>query len=139
MSAFQQAARGKAWLDRDEFLKEVSLILGYQRLSLKIDEALRAHLRAVIRHWIIETDGPHLIRTGAVSMADYEPDELVEVFRCVIRKGTTYDREETITTLARHLGFVQVTDSIREPICKAITRAIWRGILSYDGCMIRKE
>ena len=33
MSAFHQAARGKGWLDRDELLKEVSLVLGYQRLS----------------------------------------------------------------------------------------------------------
>jgi len=111
MAAFRQAARGKAWLDRDELLKEVSLVLGYQRLGPKIDEALRGHLRAGIRRRIIETDGPQLVRAGAVSMADYEPDELVEVFRSVMRKGTTYDREEVIPALARHLGFVRLTVS----------------------------
>ena len=87
MAAFRQAARGKGWLDRDELLKEISLVLGYQRLGPKIDEALRGHLRAAIRRKIIETDGPNLVRAGAVSMADYEPDELVEVFRSVMRKG----------------------------------------------------
>jgi len=138
MAAFRQAARNGGCLDRDELLKKVSLVLGYQRLGPKIDEALRGHLRAAIRRRIIETDGPNLVRAGAVSMADYEPDELVEVFRSVMRKGTTYDREEVIPALARHLGFVRLTDSIREPIRKAITRAIRQGILSHDGNRIRR-
>ena len=72
-------------------------------------------------------------------MADYEPDKLVEVFRSVMRKGTIYDREEIIPALASHLGFVRVTNSIREPIHKAITRVIRQGILSYNGSMIWKE
>ena len=139
MAAFRQAARGKGWLDRDELLKEVSLVLGYQRLGPKIEEALRGHLRAAIRRRIIETDGPNLVHAGTVSMADYEPDELVEVFRSVMRKGTTYDREEVIPALARYLGFVRVTDSIREPIRKAITRAIRQGILGYEGSDIWRQ
>ena len=139
MAAFRQAARGRGWLDRDELLKEVSLVLGYQRLGPKIDEALRGHLRAAIRRRIIETDGPNLVRAGTVTMADYEPDELVEVFRSVMRKGTSYDREEVIPALARHLGFVRLTDTIREPIRKAITRAIRQGIFGYEGSMIWSE
>ena len=58
MAAFRQAARGRGWLDRDELLKEVSLVLGYQRLGPKIEESLRGHLRAAIRRRIIEPDGP---------------------------------------------------------------------------------
>ncbi len=69
-------------------------------------------------------------------MADYEPDELVEVFRSVMRKGTTYDREEVIPALARHLGFVRLTDGIREPIRKTINRAIRQGLLGYEGSLI---
>ena len=136
MAAFRQAARNRGWLDRDELIKEVSLVLGYQRLGPKIDEALRGHLRAAIHRRIIETDGPNLVRAGAVNMADYEPDELVEVFRSVMQKGTTYDREEVIPTLARHLGFVRLTDSIREPIRKAITRAIRQGLIGYKASLI---
>jgi len=139
MDAFRQAARGKGWLDRNELLKEVSVVLGYQRLGPKIDEALRGHLRAAIRRRIIETDGPNLVRAGAVSMADYEPDELVEVFRSVMRKGTTYDREQVVPALARHLGFVRLTDTISEPIRRAITRAIRQGILGYEGSEIWRE
>ncbi len=136
MAAFRQAVRGKGWLDRAELLKEVSLVLGYQRLGPKIDEALRGHLRAAIRRRIIETDGPTLVRAGTATMADYEPDELLEVFRSVMRTGTRYDREEVIPALARHLGFVRVTDSIQEPIRKAITRAIRQGLLGYEGSLI---
>jgi hypothetical protein len=139
MAAFRLAARNKGWLDRDELLKEVSLVLGYQRLGPKIDKALRGHLRAAIRRRIIETDGPNLVRAGAVSMADHEPYELVEVFRSVMRRGTTYDREEIIPALARHLGFVRFTDSICEPIRKAITRAIRQGILGYEGTAVWRE
>ena len=136
MAAFRQAARGKGWLDRDELLKEVSLVLGYQRLGPRVDEALRGHLRAAIRRRIIETDGPNLVRAGAVSMADYEPDELVEVFRSVMRKGTIYDREEVVPALARHLGFVRLTDTIRDPIRKAITRAIRQDLLQSERNLI---
>jgi len=139
MAAFRQAARGEGWLDRDELLKEVSLVLGYQRLGPKIDEALRGHLRAAIRRRIIETDGPTLVRAGAVSMADYEPDELVEVFRSVMRKGTRYEREEVIYSLARFLGFVRLTDTIRQPLKSAINSAIRQGILAYEGSVLWRE
>jgi hypothetical protein len=139
MAAFRQATRGRGWLEREELLKEVSLVLGYQRLGPKIEEALRGHLRAAIRRRIIETDGPDLVHAGAATMAEYEPDELLEVFRSVMRKGTRYDREEVIPGLARHLGFVRLTDTIREPIRKAITRAIRHGLLGYDRTAIWRE
>ena len=139
MAAFRQAARGQGWLERDELLKHVSLALGYQRLGPRIEEALRGHLRAAIRRRIIETDGPTLVRAGTATMADYEPDELLEVFRSVMRKGTRYDREEVIPALAHHLGFVRLTDTIREPIRKAITRAIRQGLLGYEGNLIWRK
>ena len=121
MAAFRQAARGRGWLERDELLKDVSLVLGYQRLGPKIEESLRGHLRAAIRRRIIETDGPSLVRAGTATMSDYEPRRASGGFRSVMRKGTHYDREDVIHALARHLGFVRVTDTIREPIKSAIT------------------
>jgi hypothetical protein len=136
MAGFRQASRGRGWMERDELFKEVSLVLGYQRLGPKIEEAMRGHLRAAIRRRIIETDGPNLVRAGAVSMADYETEELVEVFRSVMRKGTQHDREVVIPSLARYLGFVRLTDSTREPIRKAITRAIRQGLLTCEGSRI---
>ena len=139
MAAFRQAARGRGRLDRDELLKDVSLVLGYQRLGPKIEEALRGHLRAAIRRRIIEADGPDLVRAGTTAMADYDRDELREVFRSIMRKGTSYEREEIIHALARHLGFVRVTDTIRQPIKSAINSAIRHGLLGYEGSAIWRE
>jgi len=139
LAAFRQAARGRGWLDRDELLKHVSLVLGYLRLGPKIDESLRGHLRAAIRRRIIEADGPSLVRAGTGTMSDYGLDELRETFRSVMRKGTVYEREDVIHALARYLGFVRVTDTIRQPIKSAINSAIRHGLLGYNGSVIWRE
>jgi hypothetical protein len=55
------------------------------------------------------------------------------------RKGTRYEREEVIPLMAHYLGFVRVTDTIREPIQSAITCAIRRGLLGYYGSVIWRE
>ena len=138
MAAFRQASRGKGWLDRDELLKEVSLVLGYQRLGPKIDEALRGHLRAAIRRTIIETDGLKLVRSGTATMADYDMEELRESLRSVMRKGTQYEREGVISSLARYLGFVRLTDPIRQAIKSAITSAIRHGILRSSSITLTR-
>ena len=50
-----------------------------------------------------------------------------------MRKGTHYEREDVIHALARYLGFVRVTDTIREPIRSAINSAIRRGCWGMRG------
>ncbi|MBI4860170.1 MAG: hypothetical protein HY815_07880 [Candidatus Riflebacteria bacterium] len=69
-------------------------------------------------------------------MADYEIEDLREAFRSVMVKGRRYERGEVIEALARHLGFMHLTDSIRDPIRSAINSAIRREILSYEGDQI---
>ena len=139
MAAFRQASRGRGWMERDELLKELSLVLGYQRLGPRIEEALRNHLRAAIRRRIIETDGPSLVRTGTASMAGYDLEELRESFRSVMLKGTRYEREDVISSLARYLGFVRLTDTTRQQIKVAITSAIRHGQLCYEATQIWRE
>jgi hypothetical protein len=139
MAAFRQASRGRGWMERNELLKHVSLVLGYQRLGPRITESLHNHLRAAIRRRIIETDGPNLVHPGTATMADYELEDLRESFRSVMRKGTRYEREDVIHALARYLGFVRVTDTICEPIKSAINSAIRRGLLGYEGTSIWRE
>ena len=139
MAAFRQAARGRGSMDRDELLKEVSLILGYQRLGPRIEEALRGQLRAAIRRRIIEPEGTTQVRAGTTSMADYELEELRESFRSVMRKGTSYEREDILHALARYLGFARLTDPSREALKSAINSAIRQGILGYEGSSIWRE
>lgn len=133
MAAFRQATRSRGWMERDELMKAVSVVLGYQRLGPKIEEALRGHLRAAIRRCIIEADGASLVRAGTGTMADYGLDELRERFRSVMRKGSNYQREDVIHALTRHLGFTRVTDTSRDAIKSAINSAIRQGILGYEG------
>jgi len=119
--------------------KRPSAAAAYQRLGPMIDEALRGHLRAAIRRRIIEADGPSLVRAGTGTMADYDLEELRETFRSVMRKGARYDREDVIHSLARHLGFVRVTDTILGAIKSAINSAIRHGLLGYEGRLIWRE
>ena len=65
-------------------------------------------------------------------MVDYGLEELREMFRSVMRKGTRYEREEVIPAMAHYLGFVRVTD----PIKAAINSAIRRGLLGYEASTV---
>jgi hypothetical protein len=135
MAAFRQATRGRGSMERDELLKQVSLLLGYKRLTAKTDEALRGHLRAAIRRRIVEADGD-IVRGATSQMADYSREDLRDAFCSVMRKGSTYEREDIIYAVARHLGFARVAETVREPIKSAINSAIRQGLLSYEGSVI---
>jgi len=136
MAAFRRAARNRGWFDRGDLLKKVSVVLGYQRIGPKIEEALRDHLRAAIRRRIIEADGLELVSAGTATMADYGLEDRRETFRSVMRKGPRYEREDVIHSLARYLGFVRLTDISRDAIKSAINSGIRQGIMGYDGSVI---
>jgi hypothetical protein len=138
MAAFRQAARGRGWREREELLKEVSVVLGYQRLGPKIEDALRGHLRAAIRRKIIVANGTQ-VQAGTTTMADYTLDDLREVFASVIRKGTKYEREDVTHAIARYLGFARITDTSRDGTKSAINSGIRQGILGYEGSVIWRE
>ncbi len=138
MATFRQAMRGRAFIHEEDLLKEVSLRLDYQRLGSKIREALKGHLRAAIRRKIVSRDGDYL-HAETSSMADYTLDELRTFVCSVMRKGTTYDREDVIQATARHLGFARVRETVRGPIRSAINSAIRRGMLTYDGPSVWRE
>jgi hypothetical protein len=139
MGAFRQAARGRGLMDRDTLLKEVALVLGFQRLGPRIEETLRNHLRAAIRRRIIEAEGPLFVRAATAAMADYTLEDLREAFRSVMQKGAQYEREDVIHALARYLGFSRVTETIGGAIKSAINSAIRHGILGYERAVIWRE
>jgi hypothetical protein len=135
MAAFRQAARNRGWMERTEMLRKVAGLLGYQRLGSRIKETLKGHMRAAIRRGIIEADGDS-VRTLTATMNDYTREELRDTLVSVMRKGTTYEREDVIYTIAHHLGFSRVTDAVRDPIKSAINSGIRQGILNYAGTTI---
>jgi hypothetical protein len=138
MAAFRQAARGQGWQERPELLKAVSLLLGYQRIGPRVRESLKGHLRAAIRRKIIEADG-ELVHACAATMDQYDLEDLRDTLCSVMRPGREYERQEVIHAVARHLGFVRVTDTVLAPIKSAINSAIRHGILGYEGDRIWRE
>lgn len=136
MAAFRQVTRGRSWFHRDQLLREVASFLGFQRLGSKTEAELRNHLRTAIRRNILETEGPELVRCGAETLADLPLDCLRDVFKSVMDKVHAYEREEVITCMARHLGFLRTSEVAREAIRSAINSGIRRGLLATDGKLI---
>jgi hypothetical protein len=132
MAAFRQAARGQGSQERDELLKAVSLLLGYERVGPKIRESLKGHLRAAIRRKIIEADGEQ-VRACAATMDQYDLAELRDTLCSVMRPGRSYEREDVLHAVARYLGFVRLTETVLAPIKSAINSGIRQGILAYEG------
>lgn len=138
MAEFRQEARRLGTVSRAELLKAVSQALGYRRLGTNINEALKGHLRAAIRRKIIAAEG-ELVCLHTPAMDSYDRDELIEVFKSVMRKNQEYEREDVMRALANYLGFRRLTDTVREPIKSAINGSIRRGLLGYQGELIWRE
>lgn len=138
MAAFRQAARGRGWTDREEMLREVAGLLGYQRLGPRIRETLKGHLRAAIRRGILESDGD-FVKALTATMDDYTLEALRDTLTSVMRKGTTYVREEVIQATAHHLGFTRITDAARHPLKSALNSAIRQGLIGYAGDTVWRE
>ncbi len=138
MSAFRQAARGQGWIERNEVLKRVARHFGYGRLGKNIRETLKGHMRASIRRQLFERDGDY-IRLLTNSLTDYSRDELRGVVCSVMRKRSTYEREEVIYAVAHYLGFRRVTENARNAVKSAINSGIRQGLLGYEGNEIWRE
>jgi hypothetical protein len=138
MAAFRQAARGRGWIDREDMLREVAGLLGYQRLGPRIRETLKGHLRAVIRRGILEPDGD-FVRALTLTMDDYTLEALRDTLISVMRKGTTYERDDVVRAAAHYLGFTRITDAVRRPLKSALNSAIRQELLRYEGTVVWRE
>ncbi len=137
IAVFRKACRGRGGISREDLFKEVSILLGYQRLSSGFKEPLKGHLRAAIRRKIIGTNG-HEVWLETKKMADYERADLVSFLASVMRWNKEYDREEVIRALANYLGFCRLTDGVRSPIKSAINSAIRQGNIVATGPTLRR-
>ncbi len=132
MAAFRQAARGKGWISDQYLFKETAKQFGYERLGSTIKTTLKGHMRAAIRRQIFERDG-NCVRLTTNSLSDYARDYLRDVVCSVIRKGSTYEREDIIHAVAHHLGFRRVSENARNTVKSAINSGIRQGLLGYQG------
>ena len=137
MAAFRQATRSRGLMERAELIKDTANCLGYRRLGEKIQEVLRNHLRTAIRRGIIETDGRDRVRGGPETLAEFTLEELREMFKNVMSKRHSHEREEVIINLARYLGFSRLSEVGRTAIRAAITSGLRQRVLSAHGEMIQ--
>jgi hypothetical protein len=64
------------------------------------------------------------VRAMTATMSDYIGEERRGTLISVMRKGTTYEREDVIYAVAHHLRFSRVTDAVRDPIKSSINSGI---------------
>lgn len=138
MIEFRQAARKLGTTNREDLIKTVSKGLGYKRIGIKIQESLKGHLRAAIRRKIIGASGDE-VWPETPAMDSYTRDELVDTLKSVMRKNQRYERDDVIRLVANYLGFKRVSKTLQKPVKSAITGAIRRQILNYEGSTIWRE
>jgi len=131
MAAFRKACRGRGSLSREDLLREVAMVLGYQRTGSAVHERLKGHLRAAILRGIVEPNGD-LVRPLTRTIDDYALDFLIDTVRSVMRSDQHYRREEAVRASAQHLGFSRINKQIDTTLRKAISTAIRRGDLVSD-------
>ncbi|HEX8339981.1 MAG TPA: hypothetical protein VF624_03640 [Tepidisphaeraceae bacterium] len=122
--------------DREQAIKDVAVGLGYQRVGSRVRETVDGYLRAAVRRGILVNENGQyglLVR----SAADYTRDHLIDRLVAAMNDGWV-ERDDAVRATAKHLGFQRAGSSFAEAMKSAIKGAIRRGLVQYDGTLIRK-
>lgn len=139
MTHFRAACRANGQQTEDELLRALAGRLGYGRLGKKIHAELKRHLRAAIRRQIIARDGDYVSCPTSI-FRNYDDAFLLKSLRSVMTLGYEYERDDVIHNLSQHLGYSQVTDTMRRGMKSIFNSAIRQGILGHRGkCIWREE
>ncbi|MDQ3814648.1 MAG: N-6 DNA methylase, partial [Armatimonadota bacterium] len=84
------------------------------------------------------TPKPPAPESSAHSISDYSRDDLIKALLRVCKGKKWHEREDVLHEAARALGFGRVGRNIRKAFGSAFNGAIRRGLLEYDGTMIRR-
>lgn len=136
LGVIREVFAGGARMDAGESIRAIARRLGYARAGARIHERLKNTLRvAVTRGILCNGQGEYRLDRGGIG--DYTQDECVAALLSAMPRGWT-EREDAIRAAARHLGFRRTGSAIHDAFKSAINGAIRRGLLEYDGEMIRK-
>jgi hypothetical protein len=128
------AANGE--LDGEAAVREVARAMGFQRAGSRIRHEIKTALRDARRRGIVmETDAGWRLEGRKID--DFSREQLVEALLRAMPGGWV-EREEAMRRAARHLGFRRTGAAIQERFKSVIRGAIMRGLLEYDGDVIRK-
>lgn len=135
MAPIRHVARNQGWMERNDLLRELARQLGHQRLGSNIKHTLKGHIRAALRRGILQAEGTQLTLLTP-TFADYTLEFLRETLCSVMRRGTSYTRDEAMTALLHHLGFRRLTPNARATLKSALNSAIRQGLIEYEGDLI---
>lgn len=98
---------------------------------------MESTLRTAVRRRIAQStpDGTLVLATRSID--DYTRDELIKVL-CAAMGRAWIEREDAIKLATRYLGFTRIGKQIQAAFKSAITGAIRRGLLEYNGSQIRR-
>ncbi|MGE0131339.1 MAG: restriction endonuclease subunit S [Blastocatellales bacterium] len=136
LGVIREVFAGGARLDADAAIRAIARRLGYARAGARIQVRLKNTLRVAVQRGIL-VNGQGEYRLDRGSIGDYSQDECVAALLSAMSRGWT-EREDAIRAAARHLGFRRIGSTIQDAFKSAINGAIRRGLLEYDGEMIRK-
>jgi hypothetical protein len=136
IAAIREVFSQNSELDRDSAIREVAHALGFERTGARIAEAIDSALIAAAKRGVIQNNRSVLSLLSR-RIGDYSREELINALLSSMG-AVWWEREDAIRAAARHLGFKRTGSSIRDAFKSAINGAIRRGLLEYDGTMIRK-
>lgn len=136
IGAIREVFSQNSELDRHSAIREVAHALGFNRTGSKIAEAMDSALIAAAKRGVIQNNRG-ILSLWSRNIGFYSRDVLIDTLLSVMGM-IWWEREEAIVAGARHLGFRRTGSVIRDAFKSAINGAIRRGLLEYDGQLIRK-
>lgn len=137
LNAIFTCAARREFTDREEFAKEVSALLGFQRLREKTRALIASAINSAIRRGLIAYDGAWIVRRAS-SLSDLDTNTLVKAINAAIRPGCAYTVDEVLHAAADHLGCLRLREPLREALQSALTTASRRGLITKRGQEVRK-
>lgn len=123
-------------LDGEAAAREVARVIGFQRAGSRIRQGIRTALRDAQRRGIV-TETKNGWRIECRRIGDFSREQLIEALLKAMPGGWV-EREEAMRRAARYLGFRRTGGVIQQRFKSVIRGAIKRGLLEYEGDLIRK-
>lgn len=136
-----------------EVVRRIVNAAGYQRAGSRLQEAVLRGIAYAARRSAIERRGDFLWANGehelsvrnrgalpqaARSMDRIAPEEIEAAVLQVVEAAVGIDTDEAAVEVARLFGFARTTEGMREPIVRAISRLIERGVVAGAGGYLRR-
>lgn len=124
-------------LERAEAMRQTASALGFARTGERIAAAIDSALVAAVKRGVLKNERG-MLSLDCRTIHDY-PRELLTNALLAAMGRAWIERDEAIKAAARHLGFRRTGSAIRDAFKSVINGAIRRGLLEYDGALIRKR